>query len=117
MRGLMICLYGAGTILAITLMGIYDGANRHLPWMWSIDTVAQSFIGLVVLGGVMLYAQLRSRDFILPLFLLAIVPTILLVFCFLTHAQPHISKPLGALHLLGVAAIGVWAVRRTSTSR
>jgi hypothetical protein len=114
MRIAALCVYAFFLLASSYWFLLYQEANAHLPWIWRLDTLAQSFIGLVLFAGFALYVQARTKSVYVLLIVQFVIVGLLCVGSVLSHAFPQDSIMLGGAHFAAIAIFVGWDLWRLS---
>lgn len=87
-------------------------ANAHLSWVWQLDALAQSFVGMAVFSAFALYFQARLRQFSEVLALQYFAVGALALGALLSHAFPVYSRIFAGGHFAAIAVFVGWDLWR-----
>jgi hypothetical protein len=103
--------YGVGCLLAAYLALVFITANWHLPFVWSVDHIAWSFLPMLVAVACALLAQRQAVRFSVSMALGIIVSAFLLLLSLVNHLFPERSTLLSIAHLASVGGL-LWLALR-----
>jgi len=105
LRKASLIAYGIGCLLAAYLAFVSMTANLHLPFVWSVDRIAATFLPMLIAVASVFLAQRQIVRFSVVMALGIVISVFLLLLSLVNHLFPERSMFLSIAHLVSVGGL------------
>ena len=112
LRKISLIAYGVGCLLVAYLALVFITTNLHLPFAWSVENLAWSFLPMLVAMVCVFLTQKRIARFSVVMAMGVVASVLLLLLSALNHMFPERSTPLSIAHLVSVGGL-LWLALRS----